>query len=236
MDEKRWKMFIFWVHWQWHVVSFQHEKCRNQIKRHASINQNWPQSFSDTIAGDGWLCSCGRGIILHKSASRNGGLCEFVFWRVSDVGKEIWQKWSSDDTSGWMGDDVGCQQKCSRNAVGGIASTTEIWPPKEATMGAVMVGTHFWLSREHKCETTWPERTNLAMQGHFLMFTPCPCIVSLMANWNISMTEGANNRLFISIAADQARPAAADWTCRHHFGNHNGGINSSILTHWHEIQ
>ena len=33
---KKMKKFIFWVHWQWHVVSFQHEKCRNQIKRHAT--------------------------------------------------------------------------------------------------------------------------------------------------------------------------------------------------------
>ena len=32
------------------------------------------------------------------------------------------------------------------------------------------------LSGEHKCETAWPDRTDLAMQGHFLMLPPCPCM------------------------------------------------------------
>ena len=83
---------------------------------------------------------------------------------------------SSDGTSGWMGIDIGGQRKCSRNVVGGIASTAEIWPPKEAMMGDHGSNVHFELCGEHKSETAWPDRTDLAMQGHFQMLHPCPCI------------------------------------------------------------
>jgi hypothetical protein len=60
---------------------------------------------------------------------------------VSVTKYKIRKNRSSDGTSGWMGVDVGHQWKCSQNVVGGIATPAEIWLPKEATMGTIMVQT-----------------------------------------------------------------------------------------------